>query len=67
MLCMLGWCLRGFPHGFKQNSSQSLPVPGMKFLISRKTWYVTTCSSSMVKIDVDEMGGCFLWICLKGG
>ncbi len=36
-----------------QNSSQSSPLSQMKLVISRKAWYVTTCSRGM--IDDDEL------------
>ena len=42
---------------FVQNSSQSLPLSRMKFVILRKAWYVTVCSSGIVYLDVGGLGG----------
>jgi len=44
-----------------QNSSQSLPLLRVKFVISRKAWYVTGCligmeQGGMVYLDVGGMG-----------
>jgi hypothetical protein len=33
-----------------QNSSQSVPLLQMKFVISRETWYVTACWRGMVLV-----------------
>ena len=40
-----------------QNSSQSSPLSQMKFVISRKAWYMTTCLSGMVCLDVGGLVG----------
>ena len=42
---------------FVQNSSQSSPLSQMKFVISRKAWYMTTCLSGMVCLDVGGLVG----------
>ncbi len=41
----------------EQNLSQSSPLLGMKLVISRKAWYVTTWLRGMVDDDVDGDGG----------
>ncbi len=40
----------------EQNLSQSSPLLGMKLVISRKAWYVTTWLRGMVDDDVDGDG-----------
>ncbi len=38
-----------------QKFSQSSPLSRMKFVISQKAWYVTACSSGMMRMVFVEM------------